>query len=137
MDGRPFLKLSNNLCLKLNLNWFNPFKHIQYSVGILYFVVENLPRSERYKLENIIIAGAIPGPKVHTCINTYLKPLVNDLLELWNGKLLKTSSLFGVVPVRCALTYSSCDLPVTRFCFIFCITWLLKVPQAFSLHAIL
>ena len=32
MDGRPFLKLLNNLCFKHNLNWFNPFKHKNYSV---------------------------------------------------------------------------------------------------------
>ena len=55
VDQRPFLKVSNNLCLKLNLDWFNPFKHVQYSVGVLYVVVENLPRAERYKLENIVI----------------------------------------------------------------------------------
>lgn len=54
--GRPFLLQPNNLCLKLNLDWFNPFKHVQYSVGVLYLVVENLPRADRYKLENIIIA---------------------------------------------------------------------------------
>ena len=66
VDGRPFIKLPNNLCLKLNLDLFNPFKHIKYNVGILYFEVENLPRSERYKLENIIITGAIPGPKEPT-----------------------------------------------------------------------
>jgi len=106
--------LPNNLCLKLNLDWFNPFKHVKYSVGVLYFVGLNLARSERYKLENINIVGSIPNPKepeLH--INSYLKPLVDYLLELWRGKILKTS-LFGIVPVRCALTCISCDLPATR-----------------------
>ena len=115
VNGRPFLTLPNNLCLKLNLDWFNPFKHIQYSVGVLYLVIENLPRSERYKLENIMIVGTIFGPKepkIH--INSYLKPLVTELLELWSGKMLNTSSFFGVVPVRCALTCIACDLPATR-----------------------
>lgn len=115
VNGRPFLKLPNNLCLKLNLDWFNPFKHIQYSVGVLYFVVENLPRTERYRLENVIIIGCIPGPKEpKKHVNPYLKPLVDELLELWDGKLLRTSSLFGIVPVRCALTCITCDLPATR-----------------------
>ena len=31
-----------NLCLKLNLDWF---KHVQYSVGVIYLVLENLPRA--------------------------------------------------------------------------------------------
>ena len=87
----------------------------QYSVGVLYFVVENLPRTDRYKLENIIVVGYIPGPKEpKKHINTYLKPIVDELLELWHGKLLRTSSIFGIVPVRCALTCITCDLPATR-----------------------
>lgn len=86
INGRPFLSLPNNLCLKLNLDWFNPFDHVQYSVGVFYLVVENLPRSERYKLDNIIILGTIPCPKEpKKNVNTYLKPLVDDLLLLWKG----------------------------------------------------
>ena len=115
INNRPFLQLPNNLCLKLNLDWFNPFDHVQYSVGVLYLVIENLPRSERYKLENIIIVGSIPGPKEpKKTINSYLKPMIDDLLILWKGTVLKTTSLFGVTPIRCALTCITCDLPATR-----------------------
>ena len=32
VNNRPFLQVPNNLCLILNLDWFNPFKHIEYSV---------------------------------------------------------------------------------------------------------
>ena len=35
------LHLPNNLCLKLNLDWFNQF---QYSVGVPYFLVDNSSR---------------------------------------------------------------------------------------------
>ena len=115
LQGRPFLLQPNNLCLKLNLDWFNPFKHVQYSVGVLYLVVENLPRADRYKLENIIIVGCIPGPKEpKKNINTYLRPLVDELLGFWQGKYLRVSSAFGIMPVRCALTCITCDLPATR-----------------------
>jgi len=82
----PFLQAPNNLAFVLNIDWFKPFKHIEYSVGVLYLVIANLPRSERYKIENMIIAGVIPGPnEPKKVMNSYLKPLVNDLLELWNG----------------------------------------------------
>ena len=104
VSGQPFLELPNSLGLILNVDWFNPYKHIQYSVGMIYLVIGNLPRSERYKLENVIIVGVIPGPnepKKH--MNTFLEPLVNELLELWDGSYLNTSSIFGIVPVRCAL----------------------------------
>ena len=50
------------LCLKLNVDWFKLYKHTNYSVGILYLVVENLPRNIRFNIENTIIMGCIPGP---------------------------------------------------------------------------
>lgn len=82
---------------------------------MLYFVIENLPRSERYKLENIIIAGCIPGPKEpKKNINSYLRPLVDNLLILWKGVVLQTKErVFGVTPIHCALTCITCDLPAT------------------------
>ena len=51
-----------NLAFVLNTNRFKPFKHIEYSVGVLYLVIANLLRSDRHRIENIIIAGIIPGP---------------------------------------------------------------------------
>lgn len=50
-----------NLGLILNVDWFQPYEHTQYSVGVIYLVVMNLPRSERF-LHNAIICGIIPGP---------------------------------------------------------------------------
>ena len=54
----------------LNVDWFQPFKQrSSYSVGI-YFVIMNLPRSQRFKFENVILVGIIPSlesePKLHT-----------------------------------------------------------------------
>lgn len=73
VEGKPFLSQPNNLCLMLNVDWFNPYDQTPYSAGVMYFVVQNLPRSERFKLENVILAGLIPGPtepKKH--MNTYI-----------------------------------------------------------------
>ena len=39
VSGQPFLADPNDL------DWFNPFKHTEYSVG-MYLVVLNLPRSK-------------------------------------------------------------------------------------------
>ena len=110
-----FLPASKYLSLVLNIDWFNPFKHIEYSVGVIYLVIGNLPRSERYKMENVIVAGVMPGlsePKKH--MNSYLKPLVDELLKLSDGTYLLSSSLF--IPIRCALKNMcmTCDLPATR-----------------------
>lgn len=67
----------------LNCDGFQPFKHTQYSVGVLYLVLLNLPRSLRFKPENVIIVGIIPGPsEPKLTINSYLKPFVKELGKL-------------------------------------------------------
>ena len=110
-----YLSKPNNLCLKLNVDWFKLYKHTNYSVGILYLVVENLPRNIRFNIENTIIMGCIPGPnEPKKNINSFIKPLVDELLELWHGVQIKSGSLFGVTSVRCMLTSVSADIPATR-----------------------
>ena len=70
----------------LNFDFFNPFERSQYSLGLLYLVIVNLPREERFKWKNVIVVGIIPGPeepKLH--INSFLRPLVDELCEYWYG----------------------------------------------------
>ncbi len=73
INDRPFLATPNNLCLSLNIDWFKVYEHSKYSAGPIYLVILNLPRHERYKDENVILTGIIPGPKEpkHN-INTFL-----------------------------------------------------------------
>ena len=47
----------------MNVDWFQPYTHVCDSVGAIYLIIQNLPRSERYKWENMILVGLIPGPK--------------------------------------------------------------------------
>ena len=77
IDGRPFLALPNNLCLAMNVDWFNPYEDSPYSVGAIYLVVLNLPRAERFKIGNVILACIIPGPNEPSGnINTFLSPMI-------------------------------------------------------------
>ena len=62
LASHPFLSHSNNLSPMLNIDWFNPYEETPYSAGVIYFVVQNLPRAERFKFENILLVGIIPGP---------------------------------------------------------------------------
>ena len=57
--------LSSPYCylMTLNVDWFQPFEHGIYSVGAVYLTLQNLPRNERYKTENIILIGIVPGPR--------------------------------------------------------------------------
>jgi hypothetical protein len=113
----PFLEIPGNLVLMLNLDWFQPYKHTPYSVGVIYLVIQNLPRRLRFKPEYIIIVSTIPGPKEPSRddLNAYLDCMVDELLELWNGIQMKTpSSILPSRYIRVALVYISCDLPATR-----------------------
>jgi len=41
-----FLLTPYSLATSLNLDWFQPYTHANYSVGVLYMVILNLPREE-------------------------------------------------------------------------------------------
>ena len=74
------------LGLLINIDWFQPYKHISCSVGVIYAVIVNLPRTLRYKRENVIIIGIIPGPKEpKKQINSYLGQFVKEMLEFADG----------------------------------------------------
>ena len=76
-----------HLGLIINMDWFQPFDSSLYSVGVIYAVICNLPRTERYKSHNILTLAVIPGPKepkLHK-INNYLYPIINQLVHLWSG----------------------------------------------------
>ena len=110
-----FLSELHNLAFMLNFDFFQPYKHVQHSVGALYLTVMNLPRSKRYKQENVILVSLIPGPhEPKHDINSYIKPLVDELLRFWNGINLSIHSISGKKSVRCALLCVACDLPAGR-----------------------
>ena len=113
-EGQPFLSAPNSIALMLNVDWFQPFKHRTYSIGVIYLAIMNLPRSIRFKRENTILVGLIPGPSEPSkTMNTYLTPLVADLLTLWDGVHCSTFSC-GTQLIRCALICVGCDLPAGR-----------------------
>ena len=118
-DFSTFLSQPYSWCLALNVDWFQPFSHICDSVGAIYLVILNLPRKERYKRENMILVGIIPGPKEPSLtINSYLTPLVYELKEFYKGVIVPCISPDGKhirsVVIKLVLTCIVCDLPATR-----------------------
>ena len=86
VGGEPLLAGERSLGVMLNVDWFQPFKLARYSVGVVYLVIMSLPRNERFKVENVIVVGIIPGPHEPSgSIKSYLSPLVDELLLLWEG----------------------------------------------------
>lgn len=111
---KPFLSQPGNFALIMNMDFFQPYKHVQYSVGAIYLNVLNLSRDIRYKQENTILLGLIPGPcEPKHDINSFLDPFVEELLKFWNGI---DMSVFGngTKKIGCALLCVACDLPAGR-----------------------
>ena len=52
-NGTSFLDDDSSYAFMLNMDWFQPYKHLTYSVGVIYLSVFNLPRALRYKLQNM------------------------------------------------------------------------------------
>ena len=85
-DGSLYFQKPHNLGLIMNVDPFQPYKNSEYSLGAIYMAISNLPRDERFKWDNKILCGIIPGPKEPKYdINTYLQPIVNELLEEWSA----------------------------------------------------
>ena len=77
--------------------------------------VLNLPHQARFKRENAILIGLIPGPhEPDHDINTFLMPLVHDLNNLWEGVEMNAASINCIKKIRCALLCVACDLPAGR-----------------------
>ncbi len=86
IDQQPFLRDSLTLRFTLNVDWFQPYKLTTSSVGVIFLLILNLPRSVRNKRGNMILIGLIPSQCEPTKdVNSFLKPLVKKLRDLWKG----------------------------------------------------
>jgi hypothetical protein len=56
-----------------------------HEVTPIIFINLNLPPEERYQVKNILAGLLIPGPKKPMDLDTFLQPLVDELLELDKG----------------------------------------------------
>ena len=113
--GQSYFSNKRNLGGMFNIDWFQAFEGSDHSIGAMYMVLVNLPREIRFKKENVILVGIIPGPKEPALnVNSFLKPLVNKLLAFWKGVSLVEKSELQLY--RFVLLCISSDLPATRKC---------------------
>ena len=112
---KDFLKDAGRYGLMLNFDFFQPFKHGKYSVGVFYITLMNLPRSIRFKPENVILVGVVPPMNSGSSLNPFLKPLVKDLQTLWNvGVTIPQPSSHKDITFKAALLCVACDIPAAR-----------------------
>jgi hypothetical protein len=74
-----------DIALGLSSDGFAPFKKRKYSAWPLVIFNYNLPPPVCFRLENIICIGVIPGPKAVKDIDSFLVPLVDELIQLAEG----------------------------------------------------
>ena len=121
-DGREWKKFSDFLNkersygLMLNVDWFCPYHHVKsISIGVIYLVCLNLPRSERFKRKNVILVGVIPSMKKEPATNSFLKPLIDELQTACNeGFSIRSGLDEQVHKFKAALICVGCDIPATR-----------------------
>lgn len=83
--GLPIFGNRHDVALALSTDGFCPFKRRKQSCWPLILFNLNLPPAIRFHLEYIICVGVIPGPKAVKDIDSFLYPLVEELLKLEAG----------------------------------------------------
>ena len=74
-----------DIALGFATDGFSPFKNRKQTAWILLIFNYNLPPDERFQKDNILCAGIIPGPKKPWDADSFILPLVEELLELAVG----------------------------------------------------
>jgi hypothetical protein len=104
--GVPFLS-ARGVAVMLNMDGFQPFKRRQYSVQGIYLAIMNLPRHLRYRRENMILVGLVPGGKEKIPLTHFISRLAKQLKQLWEN-------ISPVLTRRVALLAVACDVPAGR-----------------------
>lgn len=123
IKGRLCFADKGNIGVTLNLDWFNSFENTEHSLGVIYMTIINFSREIRFKLENTILGGIIPGPREPSLhINSFLSSLLEKLTQILEGCLFREGGKVIPAFLKLAVTGISRDVPATRkFCgFISC-----------------
>ena len=87
------------------------------SVGLISMVCLDLPPEICYKLENMYVAGIVPGPKQPsiTELNPYIEPLMDQLVQSWRrGTWFSCTTCHPSGQLTCsAIAAAVMDLPTT------------------------
>ena len=75
----------HDIALSFATDGFAPFKKWKHTMWILLVFNYNLPLDQRFQQDNILCVGIIPGPKKPWDADSFIYPLVQELLKLAVG----------------------------------------------------
>ncbi|KAG2217346.1 hypothetical protein INT45_010278 [Circinella minor] len=89
---------------------FNIFKRKSYTITVVMAMLLNLPPEERFKKENLLLLATIPGPGKPKMIDSFLRPIREELKVLQeDGMRITTDD--GVFNSRVQLIFTGGDIP--------------------------
>lgn len=104
-----FLSNKSNISFTWNTDGVPLFKSSKFSIWPLYLVINELPYEERFKKENVIIAGIWFGPEKPNA-NLFISVFRDCLKKLYKGICFKNSGQ-KFVKTRAKIICGTCDLP--------------------------
>jgi Transposase family tnp2 len=80
-----FFSDPRDVAFGFSMDGFGPFKRCNKTAWPLIIFNYNIPPKERFQKKNIIFFGTIPGPKEPADIDSFLWPIIQELLQLAIG----------------------------------------------------
>jgi hypothetical protein len=106
-----FFSDPRDIALGLSTDGFGPFKHRNKTAWPLILFNYNLSPEERFRKKHIIPLGTIPGPKKPLDLDSFLWPVVQELLQLKIGVLAFDAHLQTTFTLHAYLIVVFGDIP--------------------------
>jgi hypothetical protein len=122
-SGLPFFghETEYRLAFSCSVDWFNvnrsSNRSAQTSIGVIVLFCLNIPFQSRYDHQNAFVI-VIPGPNQPSEVDTnhFIRPLIDELLQLWNPGIHYTSTAENADGriCKCVIAPMVCDLMAAR-----------------------
>jgi hypothetical protein len=86
LRGEGYFGSTRDIALQISFDGFQVTGRTFYHAAPIIAIILNLPPTIRYRRENIMLVGLIPGPQVYNHPDTWLQPFVDEMKELGFGE---------------------------------------------------
>ena len=80
-----FFSQPTDIAFAIHYDGVQAINRSSHSVSPVILIMYNLPPTTRYQRSNILLSHLIPGPDEPKNLSSFLRPLVDELIELGNG----------------------------------------------------